>query len=190
MIKKIAILMLLISISLSSFAFDKASNGYAKGAEHIILAATGYKRDNTSDIEEEVAVDILGFKGTKWAISIEAEEGTVFSGILTLDKADDNDEGLLFFGEGVNDETGETVRFVLNSEDDAVYIVFYAIGQDDIPDMIYNTFCVKETNPEAFIIFNKTDTYTPITDPNWKKGTTKQLKSCLSQNKYLKLHTR
>lgn len=193
MIKRlIFVTLMLVSMVFSVSAFEKANDAYAKEAEIITLVAEGSNSENEKVKENEIVISILGFKTSRWTITIEGESGTLLSGTFALNEAKNSDGRRLWFnGQGKNEETGESVKFRILSLDEAIYLMFdnpynenpYKRGK---LRMKYDCFVVVEDDPDTFILINKDWRSKKITDPGLKIATPKQLKICLSQNPYIK----
>lgn len=169
--------------SLSDFTSKQASDHYAKESKNIMLIAEGF---SDKKHEEEIAVNIIDFMTNKWVISIASDDGVILSGVFTLKSADKSNSMLVFMGQGINDKTGEEVKFMVTSWNMEVDLSFHSLEKNKDVNMPFNIFVVCKDIPSTKIFFNNLRWSYDISAPGWKIGTPKQLKKCLSQNPYLR----
>ncbi|MDE7455234.1 MAG: hypothetical protein K2M96_00860 [Prevotella sp.] len=170
--------------SLSDFAAEKADNNYAKESKNIMLIAYGLS-DKIGG--KEITVNIIDFMTNKWIISIVSDDGVILSGVFTLKSADKSNSSLDFTGQGINNQTGEEIRFMITSDNTEICLSFSNLKENKSVDV--NMPCrviVSEDIPNTKILFNNLRWPYNLSDSGWKIGTPKQLKKCLSQNPYLR----
>ncbi len=158
-----------------------------KRQKNITLIAHGYNSKNKTETEDEVVINILEFKTNKWFISVVTDDGVMLSGFFYLSGQQyivngDPD----FTGTGINERTGEKIKVSILSNNNDISIFFYCEDSKESVDMPLDCFYVHKDAEDTKVLFNDKRICYDINDPGWKVGTTKQLKKCLLQNKYLK----
>lgn len=188
--KIILLLLLIVNITFSVSAFEKASNKYVNEARSIVLIANGYSIDDTSNTEHGVIIYLVNFMSDKWIISVVSDDGVILSGSFYISSAYEILGDPDFFGKGTNNETGEEVEFSFSSYDKDADVSFFLYTEDKKRKkpltMPLNSFYVHQDAEETMILFNESLVNYDINSPSWKIGTPKQLKNLLKKSPYLK----
>lgn len=188
--KIILLLLLIVNITFTVSAFEKASNKYANEARSIVLIAHGFSSGDTSYTEDGVIIYLVNFMSDKWIISVVSDDGVILSGSFYISSAYKTNGDPDFFGKGTNNETGEEVEFSFISFDKGADVGFYLYTEDKKIKkpltMPLNSFYVHQDAEETMILFNESLGNYDINSPSWKIGTPKQLKNLLKKNPYLR----
>lgn len=189
--KIILLLLLIVNITFSASAFEKASNKYVNEARTFLLIANGFSSEDTSNTEKGIVISIINFLSDKWSISVESEDEVILSGTFTIFQSMSHiSHGDTYFsGEGLNEDTGEKLKFTFTCFNNQTLISFYALEGDktlNMPlTMPINMFWVHQDAEETKILFNDYAINFGLDSPSWKIGTPKQLKNLLKKNPYL-----
>lgn len=177
--------LMLVSIFFTGFAYEKASNKYAKAAKHIMLVAHGFDSKNASDYDDEIVISIIDFQTNKWLMTIVFDEDDAVTYTFSLINAIKTNFTLSFYGTGLNNQTGEEMELWIDLTDIDTFIRFKDPEIGKKANMIYDSFSVSKDKPNTHILFHDLRSNFDLNDTNWKEGTTKQLRMCLSENPFL-----
>ena len=181
----IIMMMLMTGISGSSYAFEKASNGYAKNAQLISMISVG---ENGDRLVTNVMINIIMPHSDKWVIVIMQGEDKLVSGAFNLDLSECTigKESVYVEARGVNDVTGQGIDFTFRCDTTSVEIVLETSKKGEELECPYNLYHVDKDNYRTGILFRDTPLFKDFNDSRWKVGSPGQLKMCIQENPFIK----